>query len=45
MVATDFLTNYQTAFRIISVIVLLWALYSVHKKITTPCTTNIFTNK
>jgi hypothetical protein len=40
--ATDFLTNYQTPLRIVSIAILLWALYSVHNKITKPC---IFNNK
>ncbi len=35
--ATDFLTNYQTEIRIISIGILLWALYSVHNRITRPC--------
>lgn len=38
--ATDFLTNYQTPLRIISIAILLWALYSVHNKITRPCIFN-----
>ena len=40
--ATDFLTNYQTPLRLLSITVLLWALYSVYNKITKPC---IFKNK
>jgi hypothetical protein len=44
IIATDFLTNYQTPLRIVSIGILLWALYSVHKKITKPCTFNAFTN-
>ena len=44
IIATDFLTNYQTPLRIVSIAILLWALYSVHKKITKPCTFNAFTN-
>jgi len=35
--ATDFLTNYQIPLRIVSITILLWALYSVHNKITKPC--------
>jgi len=35
--ATDFLTNYQTPLRVVSIAILLWALYSVHNKITKPC--------
>ena len=44
ILATDFLTNYQTPLRIISIGILLWALYSVHSKITKPCTFDAFTN-
>ena len=38
--ATDFLTNYQTPLRIVSIAILLWALYSVQNKITKPCILN-----
>jgi hypothetical protein len=38
--ATDFLTNYQTLLRLISIAILLWAMYSVHNKITRPCILN-----
>ena len=38
--ATDFLTNYQTPLKITSIAILLWALYSVHNKITRPCILN-----
>ena len=38
--ATDFLTNYQIPLRIVSISILLWALYSVHNKITRPCIFN-----
>lgn len=38
--ATDFLTNYQTPLRLVSIAILLWALYSVHNKITKPCIFN-----
>jgi hypothetical protein len=38
--ATDFLTNYQTPLRLVSVAILSWALYSVHNKITKPCIFN-----
>jgi hypothetical protein len=44
IIATDFLTNYQTPLRIISIGILLWALYSVHSKITKPCTFDALTN-
>ena len=44
IVATDLLTNYQIPLRIISITVLLWALYSVNNKITKPCAFNTFTN-
>ncbi len=37
IIATDFLTNYQIPLRIVSIGILLWALYSVHNKITKPC--------
>ena len=37
IIATDFLTNYQTALRLVSIAILLWALYSVHNKITKSC--------
>ena len=40
IVATDFLTNYQTPLRLVSIAILLWALYSVHNKITRPCIFN-----
>jgi len=40
IIATDFLTNYQTPLRIISIGILMWALYSVHNKITRPCIFN-----
>jgi hypothetical protein len=38
IVATDLLTNYQTPLRMISIVILLWALYLVHNKIIKPCT-------
>jgi hypothetical protein len=44
IIATDFLANYQTPLRIVSIGILLWALYSVHNKIIKPCIFNIFTN-
>jgi hypothetical protein len=44
IIATDFLTNYQIPLRIVSIGILLWALYSVHNKIIKPCIFNIFTN-
>lgn len=44
IVAIDFLTNYQTPLRIVSIGILLWALYSVHCRITKPCILNTFTN-
>lgn len=37
VLATDFLTNYQTPLRITSICVLVWALYSVHNRITKSC--------
>jgi len=44
IIATDFLTNYQIPLRIVSIGILIWALYSVHNKITKPCIFNTFTN-
>ena len=44
IVATDFLTNYQTPLRIVSIVMRLWALYSAHNKIRKPCIFNRFTN-
>jgi hypothetical protein len=38
--ATDFLTNYQIPLRIVSIAILLWALYSVSNKIMRPCIFN-----
>ena len=40
IVATDLLTNYQTPLRLVSIAILLWALYSIHMKITKPCIFN-----
>lgn len=40
IVAIDFLTNYQVPLRIISICILLWALYSVQNKVTKPCMLN-----
>src|ERR671932_2776803 len=37
VVATDLFTNYQTPLRIISIVILLWALYHVQNKIIKPC--------
>ncbi len=42
--ATDFLNNYQTPLRLVSIAVLLWALYSVHNKIAKPCVLNTLPN-
>ncbi len=44
IIATNFLTNYQTPLRILSIVLLLWALYSVHNRITKPCVFNTFAN-
>lgn len=44
IVATDLLTNYQTPLRIVSICILLWALYSVHNRITKSCILDILTN-
>ena len=38
---STFLSNYQIHLRLISVVILIWAYYSVHKKITTSCSTKI----
>ena len=38
---STFLSNYQIHLRLLSVIILIWAYYSVHKKITTSCSTKI----
>ena len=46
VVATDFLTNYQTPLRIASICVLIWALHSVLNRITKSCILdNAFANK
>jgi hypothetical protein len=37
MVTIDLLTNYQTHFRVISIVILLWALYHIQNKIIKPC--------
>ncbi len=44
IIATDLLTNYQIPLRIVSLVILLWALYSVHNKITKPCIFNVDKN-
>lgn len=45
-IATDLLTNYQIPLRIISICILLWALYSVQNRITKSCIiNNVSTNK
>jgi hypothetical protein len=38
--ATDFLTNYQTPLRIVSIAILLCAFYSVHNRVERPCIFN-----
>ena len=38
IITIDLLTNYQTPLRMISIVILLWALYIVHNKIIKPCT-------
>ncbi|HEX5519561.1 MAG TPA: hypothetical protein VFX18_03890, partial [Candidatus Nitrosocosmicus sp.] len=45
IIATDFLTNYQTSFRIISISILTWALYSFLNRITKSCRINSFSDK
>jgi hypothetical protein len=37
IVTIDLLTNYQTPLRVISIVILLWALYHVQNKIIKPC--------
>ena len=37
IITIDLLTNYQTPLRLISIVILLWALHHVHNKITKPC--------
>jgi hypothetical protein len=44
ILATDFLTNYQTPLRVVSIALLLWALYSVHNRITISSCVNTFSN-
>ncbi|MHB8603094.1 MAG: hypothetical protein ACYC6W_11885 [Nitrosotalea sp.] len=38
---STFLSNYQIHLRLLSVVILIWAYYSAHKKITTSCSTKI----
>jgi hypothetical protein len=45
IIATDFLTNYQTSFRIISITILLLALYVVLNRITVSCHIDSFSDK
>lgn len=45
IIATDFFTNYQIPLRIISIGILLWALYSVCNRITKPCIINKNNNR
>jgi hypothetical protein len=40
IVVTGFLTNYQTPLRLVSLVVLIWGLYSVLDKITKSCAIN-----
>ena len=37
IITIDLLTNYQTPLRVISIVILLWALYLVQNKIIKPC--------
>ncbi|MDE1818626.1 MAG: hypothetical protein KGI19_08495 [Thaumarchaeota archaeon] len=41
LVVSTFLSNYQIHLRLLSIIILIWAYYSVHKKITASCSTKI----
>jgi hypothetical protein len=43
--ATDFLNNYQIPLRIVSIAILLWALYAAYNKIAKPCSIFNNTNK
>ncbi len=38
---STFLSNYQIHLRLLSVLILIWAYYSAHKKITASCSTKI----
>ncbi len=38
--ASSFLSNYQTPLRFLSVLLLIWALYSISNKLTKSCTMN-----
>ncbi|MDR4492032.1 MAG: hypothetical protein R2685_14215 [Candidatus Nitrosocosmicus sp.] len=40
IIATGFLTNYQIPLRILSIAIMIWALYVVHNKITKSCLLN-----
>ncbi len=40
IVATGFLTNYQIHLRLLSIFIIVWALYSVHNRITKSCILN-----
>jgi hypothetical protein len=37
IVASNFLSIYQIPLRLVSIGILIWALYSMHKKITKSC--------
>jgi hypothetical protein len=37
---STFLTNYQTPLRVVSILLLIWAYYSISKKLTESCTIN-----
>src|SRR5919197_5957058 len=38
IITIDLLTNYQTPLRVVSITILLWALYHTHNRIIKPCT-------
>ena len=40
IIATGFLTNYQIPLRLLSIVIMIWALYIVHNKITKSCSLN-----
>jgi len=37
IVATGFLTNYQLPLRLLAIGIMIWALYTIHKRITNSC--------
>lgn len=45
IIATDFLTNYQLPLRLLSIVIMIWALYAVHNRITEECILDYSTYK